>query len=367
MVIIKIVRYFNMNRLSIITLVLFIGFNFSCKTKQNENAKNGTLQKVTFIENSENKSIDIFADEKPFTTFRWPENICKPVLYPVFAASGTEITRGFPIRPKSGERADHPHQIGMWLTYGNVNGNDFWGNGSQGLGTRNKSGGVIKHVKSEKIEEESGSGTLVTSEIWVDSAGAEILNENTEYNFIAKGNIRIIDRITKLSSMEKAVVLADTKEGMFAIRVARQLELPSKGETEIYNADGTISKLKDTLNNGITGNYQSSEGILGEAVWGTRARWMKLYGSVGVEKITVVICDHPENPNYPTYWHARGYGLFSANPLGVKDFTKGKEILNLSIAPGRSVTFRYRVIICSGDDFNYAEIEKYFNEFAEKI
>jgi hypothetical protein len=52
---------------------------------------------------------------------------------------------------------------------------------------------------------------------------------------------------------------------------------------------------------------------------------MKLNGSVGDEKISVVICDHPENPNYPTYWHARGYGLFSANPLGVKDFTKGNS------------------------------------------
>lgn len=356
-----------MNRLSISLLILLVVFNFSCKTKQNDKDKNNKQQKITFTENSENKSIDVFADGKPFTTFRWPDNICKPVLYPVFAASGTEITRGFPIQPKPGERADHPHQIGMWLTYGNVNGNDFWGNGSQGPGTRNKNGGVIKHVKSEKIEEESGSGTLISTEIWVDSAGVELLKENTEYHFSANGNIRIIDRFTTLTAIDREVVLADTKEGMFAIRVARQLELPSNGEIEMINEDGTVSRVKDTLNIGITGNYLSSEGIAGEVVWGTRARWMKLDGKIGDEKIAVVICDHPDNPNYPTYWHARGYGLFSANPLGVKDFTKGKEILNMSVAPGQSVTFRYRVIFCSGDDFTGTEIEKYFNEFAEKI
>ncbi len=353
-----------MDRLSISVLILLVVFNFSCKTKQNDKEKNDTPQKITFIENSENKTIDVLADGKPFTTFRWPDNICKPVLYPVFAASGTEITRGFPIQPKSGERADHPHQIGMWLTYGNVNGNDFWGNGSQGLGTRNKNGGVIKHVKTEKIEDESGTGTLITNEIWVDSAGVELLKENTEYHFSAIGNMRVIDRFTTLTAIDKEVILADTKEGMFAIRVARQLELPSKGEIEMVSDDGTVSRVKDSLNIGITGNYLSSEGVSGEAVWGTRARWMKLSGTIGDEKISVVICDHPQNPNYPTYWHARGYGLFSANPLGVKDFTKGKEILNFSIAPNQSVTFKYRVIIYSGADFTEADLEKYCNEFA---
>ncbi len=58
---------------------------------------------------------------------------------------------------------------------------------------------------------------------------------------------------------------------------------------------------------------------------GTRAKWMNLYGKIGDEEVSLVICDHSKNQNYPTYWHARAYGLFSANPLGVKDFTKGKK------------------------------------------
>jgi hypothetical protein len=94
---------------------------------------------------------------------------------------------------------------------------------------------------------------------------------------------------------------------------------------------------------------------------------MKLDGNIGDEKISVVICDHPENPNYPTYWHARGYGLFSANPLGVHDFTKGKENLNFTIAAGQSATFRYRVIIYSGSQFTDTDIEKYYNEFDTKF
>ncbi len=102
--------------------------------------------------------------------------------------------------------------------------------------------------------------------------------------------------------------------------------------------------------------------LSGEDVWGTRAKWMKLEGKIGDETISVVICDHPENPNYPTYWHARGYGLFAANPLGVKDFTKGTDSLNYVISAGNSVTFRYRVIITSG-----VQTEQEINALADKF
>jgi hypothetical protein len=121
------------------------------------------------------------------------------------------------------------------------------------------------------------------------------------------------------------------------------------------------------LNIGISGNYLSSEGITGEEVWGTRARWMRLSGQIEDEKISVVICDHPENPNYPTYWHARPYGLFAANPLGVKDFTDGKDALNFSVLPDQPVTFRYRVIVASGEHLPAEEIDELANNFAQKF
>lgn len=339
---------------SVIVVSLFVG----CKPGNNGKPV------ISFLENEADKKIEVIVDGKPFTTLQWPDNICKPVLYPIYAASGTEITRGFPVNPKTGERADHPHQIGLWLTYGNVNGNDFWGNGSKGLGTKNPNGGVIKHLKIENVEGGEGLGKIVSSESWVDSAGVELLKENTEYHFIAKENIRIIDRITQLTAGENVVNMPDTKEGMFGIRVARQLELPSDGTVELYNSDGSVTKMLDTLNIGISGNYLSSEGKMGDDVWGTRAKWMDLFGKIGDEKLSIVICDHPQNPNYPTYWHARGYGLFSANPLGVKDFTKGTESLNFVIPAGKSVTFKYRVIISSGTQLTEQEINKLAEEFA---
>ncbi|MCH7658692.1 MAG: PmoA family protein [Bacteroidetes bacterium] len=351
---------------SISIVLLTVIFAVSYGTKPGKKVQKDQGSKIEFINKTSDNRIDVMIDGKLFTSYCWPDNVFKPILYPVLTSAGTEITRGFPIKPKTGERADHPHHTGMWLTYGNVNGYDFWNNGSKGLGKQNDNGGVIKHIRVDELSGGIGEGYIVTVESWTDKSGEELLSERTEYHFIAKGSTRIIDRVTTLKAGDKEVSMPDTKEGMFGIRVARQLELASEGDITLYSADGHPEKVKEMSNEGISGNYRSSEGVTGLDVWGTRAKWMDLYGNIGDEKISLVICDHPKNPCYPTYWHARGYGLFSANPFGWNDFTKGKEQLNYSIPAGQSITFRYRVIISSGAHLNDTEINAYADDFARK-
>lgn len=320
-------------------------------------------QSVTFIRNDAEKRVDVLVGGKPFTSYCWPDNVFKPILYPVRSAEGTEVTRGFPLKPREGERNDHIHQVGIWLNYGNVNGIDFWGNGHRGI--KEPEGGEIKHLSFGKISEGEGEGIIETKANWLDPKGMVLLAEETDYHFLARGSLRIIDRITKLTAINGNVEMKDTKEGMFGIRVARELELPSDEELLLLDSSGQLSAEK-VPNKGATGNYRSSEGVTGNAVWSTRAQWMLLYGNIGDEKISIVICDHPDNPCYPTYWHARGYGLFSANPLGWSDFTGGKEMLNFSIPDGGSVTFRYRVIIESGSHLSDEEITNFATDFSER-
>jgi hypothetical protein len=74
-----------------------------------------------------------------------------------------------------------------------------------------------------------------------------------------------------------------------------------------------------------------------------------LYGKKGSDTISIVMIDHPANPGYPTYWHARGYGLFAANPLGQKIFSQGREMLDFHLDKGQSVTFRYRIVLAAGN------------------
>src|SRR6266403_1810810 len=106
----------------------------------------------------------------------------------------------------------------------------------------------------------------------------------------------------------------------------------------------TLAKLDNT---GVNGSYLTSEGKKGDAAWGTRGRWCNLSGQIDNEPVTITILDHPANPGFPTYWHARGYGLFAANPLGQKIFSNGKQELNFSLAANQRVTFRYRILITS--------------------
>lgn len=321
-------------------------------------------QRVSFSEKLSERKVDVLIDSKLICSYFWPENVYKPIIYPVFTISGTEITRGFPLRPRAGERNDHIHQVGIWLNYGNVNGIDFWGNGSEGKKSNN--GGVIQHLGIEKMQGGDDEGLLSVKASWLDPSGKEIMSEKTDYHFIPVKSGYYIDRITTLTSTGALISMKDTKEGMFAIRVARQLELPSKENVSLLDESLKPGSEKASENKGVTGNYLSSEGISGEGVWSTRAKWMELTGKIDDDNISIVICDHPGNPGYPTYWHARGYGLFSANPLGANDFTQGKQVMNFSLAPDQSVTFRYRVVVYSGPFLTPGQINEISSEFSGK-
>lgn len=335
----------------------------SCGTSQKQQEGESALS-IEFVPHEPEKRVDVMVDGKLFTAYRWPDDVYKPILYPVISAGGSPVTRGFPLEPRAGERNDHRHQVGNWLNYGNVNGLDFWGNGH--AGERSPNGGEIRHARVEKLNPGKGEASMATSASWVDPTGKELLSEKTVYHFIADSTVRIVDRITTLTANgTEPVNFKDTKEGMFGIRVARQLELPSEEEITLTDASGNPTTVKKMSNEGVTGNYLSSEGVTGDKVWSTRARWMNLYGTIGNENISLVICDHPKNISYPTYWHARGYGLFSANPLGVKDFTGGKEELNFSIPAGGSATFRYRIVVAS-THLTPVQVDAYADEFAKK-
>jgi len=161
-------------------------------------------------------------------------------------------------------------------------------------------------------------------------------------------------------------VFKDVKDGMFAIRLARQLEIPTNKPDVFTDASGVETKVPVLDNTGVSGDYISSEGIKGEAVWSTRATWMNLTGVMDNHPINVAIFDHPSNVSYPSYWHARGYGLFAVNPLGAKVFSNGKDVRNLTLKKGESVTFRYRTLIAD-KNMTKAELDLMQSKFAKEV
>ncbi|MCK3682828.1 PmoA family protein [Maribellus sp. YY47] len=339
--------------------ILFLNFSvmYGCQEKK---------EKIDVNLDQANQKVEVTIDGKLFTSYIYPNTIMKPTLWPLMSPAGNMLTRSFPLAEKAGDRADHPHHVGVWLNYGDVNGLDFWNN-SDAIPEEKRSGyGTIYHQSVDKAESGDGKAALEVSAKWKSPDNEVLLDESTRFDFLAPSpDVRIIDRTTTLTAVADEVHFYDNKEGMFAIRVARELELPSDGPTELVDSHGVVTRVENMDNSNITGNYHSSDGVEGEEVWGTRSRWMKLSGAINGENVSLVIVDNPANVGYPTYWHARGYGLFSANPLGQKIFSDGKQELNYSLKKGESTVFKYRLVVAS-ENMSDEEINRLADEFAKE-
>ena len=301
---------------------------------------------VTIITDEANRKADVYIQGRYFTSYIYPSSLEKPVLFPITTATGTLITRGFPLDPRSGERVDHPHQVGFWFTYGAVNGLDFWGNSYAIPDSLKSHYGRIAHQAILKAEGGMDEGMLVVVCQWVDNNNTVLLNEETTFRFSGSLNERFIIRTTKLTALQE-VKFDDSKEGLCALRVDRAFETPSD-QPEIYtDASGKTTTVPVLNNTGVNGIYRSSEGKEKDAVWGTRAGWVSLSAIKDGTEISICMFDHPKNPGFPAYWHARGYGLFSVNNLGQKAFNAAEPERSTLLKKGESIVFNHMLWIKS--------------------
>jgi hypothetical protein len=321
-------------------------------------------QAVKIVQEKNKNTIDIFIGEKLFTSFLYPDTLEKPVLYPVYASNEKMITRGFPLHPLPDEPTDHPHHLGLWLNYENVNGLDFWNNSYAIPAGKKHSYGWIK---TDRILKTSGGATGILSyhANWTNQKNDVLLEEMTGYEFSGTDHQRIIDRITVLKA-NTDVLFKDAKDGMLGLRVAHELQIPATKDQKFTDDKGNVTVIKVSADSIANGNYLTSEGKQGDDAWSTRAVWCKMYGKIGNDSVSIAIIDHPANPNYPTFWHARGYGLFAANPLGEKIFTNGKSEKNLKLKKGESVRFYYRIVIEDGKKtLSSEQLNKMADEFGK--
>jgi hypothetical protein len=164
----------------------------------------------------------------------------------------------------------------------------------------------------------SDSGKLRATFDLVKPDGTRIAEEAQSYTFSGDEDARIVDCEFMIHAGEGIVEMGDTKEGTFAIRVAKALDSPP-------------------------GHMVNSAGATGEkGIWGKRADWVDYYGNVAGEDVGIAVFDHPDNFRHPTYWHARAYGLMAANPFGIREFTHDRrEDGSYSIPAGGSLVLRY--------------------------
>jgi hypothetical protein len=308
--------------------------------------------RLTLKQDAGRDRVEVRFNGELFTEYRFEKTLEKPVLYPVIAPGGVTVTRGFPIEPREKERVDHPHQVGLWFSYGDVNGFDFWNN-SFAISPESKARyGRINYRGIVRQEVKDHRGILEVKMDWVapDTDSAQtLLEEHTTFVFEGNGEVRSIDRTTRLTAIAEEVVFRDNKEGMLAIRVDRAFEQPSTESLVFTDASGNPSDVPVLDNEGVTGRYRNSNGIEGEDAWGKNAEWVKLGGIKDGQPFSIVIFDHPGNVNYPACWHARGYGLFSVNNLGRNVYNGELDPFELVLRKGESVEFKHRIVVAAAD------------------
>lgn len=290
---------------------------------------------------------DVSIGGRPFTTYVFDPAQAKPYLQPLRTAGGIVVSRGFPVGDRipdehQRDRSLEPHQRDLYFAHGNINGYNFWAEQAfaRFYGEQTLPYGRTVLRKLITVSGGARAGT-VRAEFALEGAGAEVIGAETqEFTFSGDAEIRTIDCAFTLSASRGPLNIADTKEGTFAIRVAPELNSPP-------------------------GRMANSRGGHGEPeIWGKPAEWVDYSGTIGGQPVGIAIFDHPQNFRHPTTWHARGYGLFSANPFGLRAFTEDpKRDGSYTIPSGGSLTLRYRVLIHPGDE-RQAHIADAYRQYA---
>lgn len=321
---------------------------------------------VELLHQRDAQKVDILVGGNYFTSYLYGHTLLnKPVLFPVLSATGKTVTRGYPIDTRAGERVDHTHHHGIWFNHGDVNGIDFWNAGR----TPPKPGvryGKIKHRKIQSLQ--SGAvGKLSVVMEWFSDKGDSMLLQETTYLFQGTQHRRSITHFTRLKSTAGDITFNDSKEGVFGIRVARALELPSNKPTLLTGKNLKVLSQAVVDKTGVTGAYRNSEGLSGyPLVWGKRARWMQLGGTIENTPVSIVIFDAPSNVNHPPHWMARDYGLFAVNPLGSAIYTEGKETLNYTLSKGDTLSFKHQLVISDSVELNSDTLEQWYAAFVKQ-
>lgn len=280
-----------------------------------------SLEAAEFELAQDDDGVTVKLDGKLFTRYVVKSGN-KPIMWPIIGPYGNEITRAYPMREATPvERADHKHHRSFWFTHGDVNGISVW---HEGQGT-----GEIVHKEFVKVEG-GDCPVIATRNDWLGADGKKLCEDVRTTTFGVDGESVWIDFDATVKATDAPVTFGDTKEGCFGVRVAGTVKVDSKeGGGKIVNSEGHTDR----------------------EAWGKQAAWCDYHGPVKGNVVGITIMNHPKSFRFPTYWHVRTYGLFTANPFGLHNFIKAEKGVGAhKLQPGESFTLYYRVLIHKGDE-----------------
>lgn len=259
----------------------------------------------------------------------------KPFLWPVIGPSGDEVTRAFPMEKREGERHDHPHHRSVWFGHQGTAGFDTWHEPASGRRTN-----LGSTVHREFVKVKGGDTAVIVTRNDYVGDGKKLLADERTHELRVENGHRIIDVTIKFTAEHGDCKLSDQKDSGFSVRVATSMDVDSKKGGRVINSNGITDK----------------------AAWGKRAEWVDYNGPVNGKTVGVAILNHPSSFRHPTPWHVRTYGLFTANPFGLRSLGQGKDS-SFTLKKGESITLRHRVIFHLGDE-KAAKIAEAYKAYA---
>jgi len=306
-----------------------------------------------FTVEKSDRAVTFKIDGELFTEYVLGGEGNKPYFWPVIGPDGKAMTRAFPMKDVPGEKQDHPHHRSFYFGHQFINNMDTWHEKAtllekakgdeKKLAESLKKLGKTEVLKVNRAEALGDHAILETTSVYRDSEGKPMLEDDRTFTLRvdpATGD-RLIDVVLTFRGTEETVTLSDAKDAGFSIRVAHSICVEA----------------------GQGGRIATSEGKIDQDAWGTRAKWCDFNGPIDGKIMGVAILNHPDSFRYPTPWHARTYGLFTANPFGLKSVAKEAADGAVTLKKGESFTLRYRVILHRGDE-KAADIEKAFSAYA---
>jgi hypothetical protein len=251
--------------------------------------------------------------------------VLRPFFANVRAPGGVAVTRQHP--PMAGTDAtDHETMHpGVWLAFGDINGQDFWRNC-----------GRIEHVRlTEPPQAEKERLRFSTECRLLAGDGATLGSLSNRFTLIALTNAWLMVWEATFQAGDAGLIFGDQEEMGFGTRVATAL----------------------TEKNG--GIITSSSGLnTAKSTWGQPAAWCDYSGTVNGQRVGITLMTDPANFR-PGWWHNRDYGLMVANPFGREAMKQGDKS-RVTVKRGESFRLRFGAAIHQGPIENVAALYQAF-------
>jgi hypothetical protein len=246
-----------------------------------------------------------------------------------------------------GEQHDHPHHRGICFGMESINGYDSWAekatfeemmaNPKNAAKAQERIAhlGSCKHVEFTELTADKDHAVIAGTCEYLDAAGKKLCTERRRITFRVAGDQRTIDFDQDFTAADAPAIFGDAKDSGLSIRVPTSMIVEGKVGNETVKPGGKII---------------NSDGITDLDAWSKPAKWVDYHGTVEGEHLGVAMLNHPTSFRFPTRWHVRTYGLFTANPFASQGYDKSLPNADFELKPGEHLQLRHRFIFHKGDE-----------------